>query len=387
MNKYLLAPLIFVLVACAAPKIDPIANLMNKAIENKETPGGVVLVNLRGKTVYHKAFGNSMVSPRQIPAVKDGLYDLTSLTKLYTATLIMMLHDKDKLDIAKPVATYLPAFSRPDKATITIEQLLTHCSGLPIIIPTENFTQGLAKAVDNIAKAALVSTPGTEYLYSDLGYVTASFLAEQVTGKPFDALLKEYIFAPLGLHSTLFTPPATKLDTIAPTNTDDGELLHGVPWSPRTRALGGIGGHSGLFASAADVATFGLLFLNDGVVNGKRLLSHKSVMMMTTVRDTMPPGKRRAIGFDFNTDSAFARGTVFDEDSFGHTGVAGTSLWIDKKLETLVVILCNRSHVNITGKLKQLRSDIATVAAKVVTWHRAHPSTGKISQNLHFNIY
>lgn len=365
--KFILTTFAMLATLLTTQAADPIAQTMLTAIENREIPGGVVLINHRGKTIYHKAFGNLMITPQIIPTTKDSLYDLTSVTKIYTATLIMQLHDQGKIDITKPVADYLADFRSPDKEKITIEQLLTHRSGLPVIIPTPNFESGLATAVKNISQAQLVSTPGTQHLYSDLGPITASYIAEYVTGKPFEQLLQEYIFQPLALQNTLFNPAKSHpLNTIAPTNTDTGELRHGLCWSPRSRALDGIGGSSGLFASAPDLAAFARLFLEDGIVNGTRLLSHESVQRMTTPHSSTPEGKRRAIGFDFQTDSAFARGNVFGPASFGHTGTAGITLWIDPITKTIVIVLSNRFHPETTSDFKYARIALATQAAQMV---------------------
>lgn len=353
---------------CAAPSTDRIEQAMLTAIESKEIPGGVVLINHQGKTIYHKAFGNLMVTPKKIPAIPEGLYDLTSITKIYTATLIMILHDQGKLDVTKPVADYLPSFNTADKKTITIEQLLTHRSGLPVIIPTPLFEEGLPTAVKNISQAKLVAKPGSSYLYSDLGPITASYIAEQVTGKPFEQLLQEYILQPLGLNNTAFTPAKTHpLDTIAPNNTDSGELRHGYCWSPRSHALGGVGGSSGLFASASDLLCFAQLFLHDGIAqNGQRILSQNSIKLMTTPHKNTPAGEKRGIGFDFETDSAFARGKKFGPESFGHTGTSGTTLWIDPITQTIIIILSNRFHPETRSKFKYPRITIATLAALMV---------------------
>lgn len=355
------------LQACSMESAPSIDETMNEAIADNQIPGGVVLISHKGKIIYHKAFGNLMVTPHTLPTHKDSLYDLTSITKVFTSTLIMQLHDEGKLDVFKPVATYIESFKSKDKMMITIEQLLTHRSGLPIIIPTPNFTYGLATAVARISQARLESTPGTHYLYSDLGPITASYIAEKVTGKIFDQLLQEYIFTPLNLKDTLFSPAKSRLtDNIAPTNTNEGELRHGLCWSPRSWALGGVGGSSGLFSTAVDLEKFAQLFLNDGIVNGKRILSSKSVKLMTTSSTDIPEAEQRGIGFDINTDSSFARGTSFGKSSFGHTGTSGTSLWIDPKTQTVVIVLSNRSHPKTSSNFKIARARIATLAAKMV---------------------
>lgn len=342
---------------------DPIASAIKKEINKKNLPSCVVCITKKGKTVYHKAFGNQMVTPALVKTEKNTLYDLASLTKLYTATLIMRLQEAGKLSITVPVATYLEEFQAQDKKNITLEQLLTHRSGLPAGNPVEDYTQGIEQAVKKIAALPLQAPPGKKFIYSDLGAILAGYIAEKVTGQTLAALFKKYIFAPLKLQQTLVFPSPRFLNHIAPTNIENNVLIHGRVHDPRAYALGGIAGNAGIFATAADVAKFGNLFLNTPLHEERPFLSKKSIAIMTTPAPQLQPGEQRGIGFDIDTPLSFAKGEKFSAQSFGHVGFTGTSLWIDPPSQTVVVFLSNRLHPDGRGDVKELRRLVGTLAA------------------------
>ena len=347
-------------------KNDPIASAMRSAIAANKTPSGVVVITRSGSTLYQKAFGNLTLSPSKSKAQCGSYYDLASLTKLYTATLIMRLHDAGIIDAYKPVATYLKEFAIPDKKTITVAMLLTHYSGVPAGTPVSDYADGAANAIKRIADTPLVNTPGEKFLYSDLGPITAGYLAEQVTGKPLAKLLREYIFTPLGLHQTMTHPSPRFSRNIAAYDADEqGIMIHCRVHDPRAQALGGLAGNAGIFATAADVAKFAQIFINKGTHKGVQFLSLASIAAMTTPHPGQTENEQRGIGFDINTPFSTPRGD-FGPQSFGHTGFTGTSMWIDSETKTVVVILCNRLHPDGKGDVKELRRTIGLLAAKMV---------------------
>ena len=182
-------------------------------------------------------------------------------------------------------------------------------------------------------------------------------------------------------------PTAVPVDRIAPTEreTPAGPMLRGTVHDPRSRALGGIAGHAGLFATADDLAIFAQTLLNGGVgPNGRRVLSPLTVRAMIDAAAT-PSGQRRGLGWDVQTSYSSPRGDLFGSTSFGHTGFTGTSLWIDPETETFVIILTSRLHPDGHGRSPtSLRTEIATLAAAAIVdapvaagcepRHRRHPS-------------
>ena len=162
---------------------------------------------------------------------------------------------------------------------------------------------------------------------------------------------------------------AIPAERIAPIEREapQGRMLRGIVHDPRARALGGVAGHAGLFATADDLAIFAQTLLNAGVApNGRRVLSPLAVRLMMDAAAT-PPGQRRGLGWDMDTRYSTPRGALFGPTSFGHTGFTGTSLWIDPETETFVVILTSRLHPD--GRAPSptaLRALIATLAAAAI---------------------
>ena len=159
----------------------------------------------------------------------------------------------------------------------------------------------------------------------------------------------------------------------------NGPMLRGVVHDPRSRALGGIAGHAGLFASADDLAIFAQMILNGGVgPNGRRVLSPLAVRAMIDAGAT-PAGQRRGLGWDLQTSYSSPRGALFGDSSFGHTGFTGTSLWIDPETETFVIILTSRLHPDGRGRSPaSLRTEVATLAAAAIVDAPSRPAAATV---------
>lgn len=347
-------------------KNDLIEKSMQAAITEHKTSSGVVVIAHKGNIIYQKAFGHLVLSPTKIMAKLGSFYDLASLTKLYTATLIMRLHEASMLNVYQPVAQYLEEFNTPDKKMITIAQLLTHYSGLPAINPLSDYAEGATSAIKKIAETPLITPPGKKFLYSDLGPITAGYLAEKITGKRLANLFREYIFTPLKLQQTLTHPsPRFTRNVAAHDKDEEGITIHCRVHDPRAQALGGLAGNAGIFATASDVAKFAQIFFNGKTEKGTQFLSQESISAMTTPQLGQTDSEQRGIGFDINTPFSSLRGN-FSPKSFGHTGFTGTSVWIDPTSETVVVLLCNRLHPDGKGDVKELRKSISNLAAKMI---------------------
>lgn len=363
MNSIIAAIAFFTQISYCLASAQSIEKAMQTAIKAHHTPGGVICIRKNNKIVYHKAFGNQMLKPKKIPADLNHFYDLASLTKIYTATLIIRLHEAGQLNVEHPVGQYLKEFNTEDKKQILIRHLLTHRSGLPAATALRHYKKGTNAAIKHIASLRLRSTPGKKFIYSDLGPIVAGYLAEQVTKKKLVDLFQELIISPLVLNNTLPHPTQKNisLELIAPCNEKDGSQLQGIVHDPRARTLGGLAGNAGIFATAADVALFGQTFLD----KPKIFLSQESFNLMTTAPKHHSHNSKRSLGFDINTGYSEARGAIFGQTSFGHTGFSGTSIWIDPVTQTVVVLLTNRLHPKGTGSIKKLRKIIGTLAATI----------------------
>ena len=335
----LIAPAALAAVSAAAPTSRPATRnfagvdaAVARAIDEGKCPGAVVLVGDGDAVAYFRAYGDVSVQPTTRPMRDDAIFDLASLSKVVgTATSAMVLLDRGLIDLAAPVAKYLPEFGNNGKAAITVEQLLTHTSGLVADNPMTDYVDGPAKAIERIMASKPASPVGSKYVYSDVNFIVLGKLVERVGGKPLDRFAHDEVFAPLGMTDTAYNPPAAWRDRIAPTEKRNGAWIVGEVHDPRAYALGGVAGHAGVFSTARDVARWVRMINNGGALDGTRILSEATVKNMLTPRP-LPDGKgSRGLGVD--VDSPYApspRGDRFPAGTtFGHTGWTGTSLWSD----------------------------------------------------------
>ncbi|HEV3202806.1 MAG TPA: serine hydrolase, partial [Gemmataceae bacterium] len=354
-------------VGLDAAKLARIDLLVNEEINRGKLPGAVVLVLRHGKIGFCKAYGRRSIEPSESPMTIDTVFDLASLTKpIATATSVMILLEQGKLRLEDRMGQYFPPFSQNGKDKVTIEHLLLHTSGLLADNPLADYLEGEKKALERIHQLPLVADPGKKFIYSDVGFILLGKLVEQISGETLDVFAGKNIFQPLGLRETGFNPAADFARRCAPTEKREGRWLQGEVHDPRAHLLGGVAGHAGLFSTAGDLALYAQMILNQGSLGEKRILSPATARLMITPR--LVPGGRRALGWDVRTTFSSNRGELFGEDSFGHTGFTGTSIWLDPASGTGVIFLSNRVHPDGKGDVKRLRGRVATlVAGSIVT--------------------
>jgi uncharacterized protein YbbC (DUF1343 family)/CubicO group peptidase (beta-lactamase class C family) len=360
-----------------AERLKRIDGAIDRAIERGQVPGAVVLVGRRGAIAYSRAAGKRALLPQAEVLTRDTIFDMASLTKpIATATSVMILIEEGRLRLSDHMTSTLKEWDNHGKASVTIEQLLRHRAGFIADNPLTDYERGPDAAWSKLAELELVSRPGEQFRYSDVGFMILGKLVERQSGRRLDEFARERIFDVLGMTGAHFRPlelkPGSGLPAdgeIAPTEreTPAGRMLRGVVHDPRARALGGVAGHAGLFATADDLAIFAQMILNGGRgPNGRRVLSPLAVRAMIDAGSTAPR-QRRGLGWDVQTSYSAPRGSLFGPTSFGHTGFTGTSLWIDPETETFVVILTSRLHPDGRAPSPtQLRSEIATLAAAAV---------------------
>jgi len=356
-----------------AGKLD---KLVKTAIEEAVAPGVAIAVGRNGHIAYMKGYGYIDWNQPGSPAVDSNtLYDLASLTKVIaTTTLAMILEETGQLDLNRTVVSYLPEFNSPEKAQITVKQLLTHSGGLEAGANIFSTARGRDQYLYQINNRPLEYTPGTNMIYSDWDMILLQLVMERISGKTLDVLASEKIFRPLGMIDTQFQPPFSIRSRIAPTQVDDarGGLLWGTVHDENAWAMGGVAGHAGLFSTAKDLALFSMMILNGGEgVNGVRI-----VKPATIARWTARQGKEstRALGWD-SPEGGSSAGQFFSPWSFGHTGFTGTSIWIDPEKDLFVVVLTNRVNPTRNNtRHVQLRRDVAdavqqaVLGARIVNW-------------------
>jgi uncharacterized protein YbbC (DUF1343 family) len=353
--------------ALAAPdEAARLASALDGAVEDAmaegKMPGAVVVVGRHDRVLHRRAYGFRQVQPDQAPMTLDTLFDLASLTKpLATATSILVLAERGAIRLDDPLAKYVPECGGGGKTAITLRHLLLHVSGLPADTATDDFAHGRDEAIRHICDANLRAAPGVRSIYSDVGFILLEEVVRRVTSQELPAFASGAIFAPLGMRDTGFVPSEERRTRAAWTERVDGAWRVGVVHDPRAFRLGGVAGHAGLFSTADDLALYARAILGGGQVDGKRVLSARSVAAMAAPYDV--PGGIRTLGWQ--VDSRW-RGEGLSPRAFGHFGFTGTAVWIDPDKDLFTVVLTNRVHPDGTGDAKPLVARINTLAAQAI---------------------
>lgn len=347
----------------ASAKLDA---LLANAIEERSTPGAVLLIGRGDRVLHHNAYGRRSLIPEESPAKLDTIYDCASLTKVVvTAPLLMMLVEEGKLRLNDRVSEHLPEFAAGRR--IRVRQLLTHYSGLRPDLDLKPVWEGRETGVKMAFAEKPITPPGSRFVYSDINYILLAEIIRKLGGAPLEEQARRRILEPLGMFESTFVPPEDLRGRIAPTERiEDGTILHGVVHDPTTRMMGGISGHAGLFSTAADLARFCRMMLAGGTLDGVRVLSPLTVAQMTTSH-APPKLPARGLGWDIDSPYASPRGDLFPRGSFGHTGYTGPSLWLDPLTKTYVVLMSNRVHPTVASSVVSLRSRVASVVAASLT--------------------
>jgi CubicO group peptidase (beta-lactamase class C family) len=316
--------------------------------------GTVALHEPIGMAVRYRAYdeetdtGIEFPAGEQIPMAGDTVFDLASISKLFTSILAVQQLERGALELEAPVASYLPDFGRSGKQDVTVRQLLTHTSGFRAWIPLYRVPTYEEK-VQLVYDEAPVSPPGTAYLYSDLNMISLQLVLEEVTGRTLDVLLRDEITAPLGLDRTRYNPPASWRPRIAATEDArqpwsglDRGLVWGEVHDENAFSLGGVAGHAGVFSCAWDLAVLGRTLLNGGSYGRARILRPESVELMFTDFNTDFPGDEHGLGFELYQH--WYMGAMATPRTAGHTGFTGTSLVLDPTTDSFLVVLGNSVH-------------------------------------------
>ncbi|WP_433231725.1 serine hydrolase domain-containing protein [Micromonospora sp. CA-248260] len=322
-----------------------------------------------GESTDHLAVGEALrygAGPVLLPAAKrvamrpDSIFDLASLTKVYTAILTLQQVDSGRIDLDAPVVRYLPEFTGTGKSTVTVAMLLAHTSGLPVGAKVTGYAT-MAQRWRAVLATPLVSgaIPGTKFRYSSVGLMVAGKIVEKVTGLSLDRALKTNLTTPLGLRHTGFNPntwlgTADRANRLVATDARSSRgLLRGVVHDDVANHLGGIAGHAGIFAPAEEVAVIGQLLLDGGSYGGKRILAESTVARMLRNANTgLPavdpdrPGRTSDHGLGVVLNQPWFMGRLARPTTFGHTGFTGTSFLVQPDRRRVLVLLTNRAHPN-----------------------------------------
>ena len=321
--------------------------VMQEAINDSVFPGGVVAVMRKGALVWNRGYGYHDYSKTREVSAND-VYDLASLTKvLATTTAIMKLVEEDKISLDDPVKKFIPEFGEGNREKVTIRDLLLHTSGLPAFRVYVDELQTRDEILSAVRREPLISEPGKEFRYSDLGFILLGEIIEKLSGQRLDRYIRSELFYPMGMYSTHFNPsgvgswmssriPPTEIDTVYGRG-----LVQGMVHDERAYFMNGVAGHAGLFSPARDLAIYSYMLLNGGVYAGERYLSDEVIKEFTEQRSEL---NNRGFGFDRKSSGFSTAGSLSGPETFGHTGFTGTSMWVDPEREISIILLTNRVH-------------------------------------------
>lgn len=314
-------------------------------------PGAVLSISVEGRPRVVEAYGEAVryadaegtVLPpdRRVAITPDTIFDMASISKLFTTVVIMQLVQEGKLQLDATVASYLPSFAANDKERITVRQLLSHTSGLVWWLPLYQHGPDRAARIELALTAPPDCPPQTRFIYSDLNLITLGALAEELTGQRLDELVAARITTPLGMTDTGYNPPPERHDRVAATEyqQDTGRgMVRGSVHDENAWSLDGVAGHAGIFSTAADMTRLCEAFLNDG----GDLLGRETNELMFSEQNTGFPDDPHGLGFDLNRPHYM--GPLSGPRTAGHTGFTGTSLVIDPVRRCSVLLLTNRVH-------------------------------------------
>ena len=371
--------------------LEPLDALIRKTIHEGDAAGIVCLIGRDDRIVYRKAFGYAQMEPAKRLMSVDTVFDMASLTKVVaTTTSVMKLVEEGKLTLDTRVSEVWKDYGTNGKERITIRQLLTHTGGLA---PGHNYFAtyseqnkaswpGAANWNDkygavmaDLAKTRIQYRPDSAQVYSDDGFMTLGEVVRRVSGKPLNEFVRDNVFVPLAMKDTGFLPGPEQKKRSAATERRYGRWLVGEVHDPQAWIAGGVAGHAGLFSTADDLARFCRMLLNEGSLDGVRVLGPATVRAITN--PATPEGLQvRGLGWEINTRWAH-RGDLFAAGSFGHTGWTGTSVWVDKPTKTYVIVLGNRTHPDGRGSLNDIQNLAATLAASAINDIPAYATTAE----------
>ncbi|MBM4261712.1 MAG: serine hydrolase [Deltaproteobacteria bacterium] len=361
------------------------------AVADGVFPGASLLVGAGDEILYEQVFGFRSLVPEKSPLVPQTIYDLASLTKPLATTLaIMLLVRERKIRLDDQVTRFVPMFGVFGKSATTFRQLLNHTSGLPahkpfyeMIAKNEkagriNFVASQAAknwVLGEIHREKPLSAPGTQLLYSDLGFMLLAEMVEIISGLPLDRFCRERIFKPLALRSIAFVDLSQLrtrrlkpvVEMIAPTEHCPWrkKVLCGEVHDDNAYAMGGVAGHAGLFASARDIHN--LLARLNRCLHGQDEFLPASVLEEFLSRDMSVANSTYALGWDTPSPSGSSSGSYFSPRSVGHLGFTGTSVWWDLQKNCHVILLTNRVHpTRKNEKIREFRPLIHDLIMKAL---------------------
>jgi len=342
-----------------------VPRVCSAAVAAVAVDGVTVAAEAVGEAVRYSSASADLAVDRP-PTRLDSIFDLASVTKLFTTVVILSLAEEGRLDLDEPVADRLPA-CYGGAAEATLRHLLTHTAGLPPGRRAHEEIPGDGPEVHARRMRRILSTPplgpvGERYLYSDVGLITAGRVAEIAGRAPLDELARARIAGPLGLSGTGYRPAAFPLSRIVATEYKPERpgpgCVRGEVHDETAHGLGGVAGHAGIFSTAGDLLRFAEVLRTGGAP----ILRPATVAELTRDHGVRGADFRHGLGVRIGDPAIVGPLT----DAYGHSGFTGTSLVVDPRRALTVVLLTNNVHP-LRGRagIRDLRHAVAAEALRL----------------------
>lgn len=338
--------------------VERIRSAAAQMVKDNITPTQVVVAVRKGCVIVHQADGKIGPELDAAELTVDALFPLCSITKLFTATAVMMLVEQGRVGLNRPVVDYIPEFTGEGKAKVCVHHLLTHTSGL----------DGEAIRLNGIAKrtsgedlpahepnqdpdthsylwsgydAPLSNVPGTVMSYLGYGYELLGEIIRRISGQAYDKFVEAALFKPLGMENTYYRVPKEARSRVV-RRTSEAACAE---WIETEYQLNSVSAGGGAYSTAMDLAVFGQMFLNGGIYNGTRILSPVTVKEMTRnqipgvssqYRDEVFPEAYWGYGWAINGTKRDG-GDLLSAEAYSHWGAAGPFICVDPIYQTVTV--------------------------------------------------
>lgn len=376
-------------VGLSSERLQRINEVIQRYIDSNQISGAVTLVARKGRIAHYESHGLMDIEAKK-PIRKDALFRMASSTKPVAGVAIMMLVEEGKVRLSDPVSRFIPEFKNPKVAIpkpsapapvvqgqpppvpeistisatreITVRDLLTHTSGLGSggasageaakVMQTRKPTDTLADFIPRLGALPLDFQPGTQFRYSGLaGIDVLSRIVEIASGQPFDQFLKQRVFDPLGMKDTFFALPEDRQPRLMTLYRRAGDKLEKHPNQAMLMNRVYFSGAAGLVSTAEDYFHFAQMLANGGQSNGKRLLSPRTVALLSSnhTGELFPGqlGRPVGMGFGFTVEvvvDAIKADSRRSVGSFGWDGAFGTHFWIDPKEQLVAVLMIQTAN-------------------------------------------
>jgi CubicO group peptidase (beta-lactamase class C family) len=353
----------------SSARLQIVHQILTEETRSGRVTAASMLVARRGIVVLRSGWGTLTPEPGSPQATPETVYILASITKPVTVTALMLLVERGQVSLTDPVQKHLPEFQGPGREKVRVQDLLTHTSGLPDMLP-ENIRLRQANApLSEFIKGALITPlefePRTAFNYSSMGTLLAAAIVERVVQMPLPQFNQRELYAPLNMkHSSLGLGERPISETAR---------VQGDSFAQTEKELEGYGSNSrylrrlghpwgGMHSTVDDVGIFLQMFLNGGVYDGKRILGAATVEAMVTDQNKQL-GHPWGLGWGLKGSSAWnAFGDLSSDRTFGHSGASGTVAWADPQRELLCVILTTRPWRQDNGFLLRRLGNVVQAA-------------------------